>query len=269
MDAADRLILVDGSTEGTLASLAEGDRRASEPLVRVLRLGGFQVGVGARTGEGAGRLEPELRRRGLQLTAEARRLLQVVVNRFPERARVELDKLAAWPDRPLDVAALRRLIAADLLEQVDPDEPSASAPVDSSDDRRRFQAVEAALGGDAARAMRLVDSLSREGLPAAWLLRETARQVMQLWSLAEALEERYGPPAAWPSRVPADLAPPRLPAAALQRWLAIARRLGTGGLLQVLEWVAAADHQARRGTSAEEMLPTLVLRLTTPPTGRG
>ena len=260
MDAADRLILVDGSAEGLVASLVEGESRPSAPPVRVIRLG---VRVGAGTAEGPGRLEPELRSRGLQLTGEARRLLHAVLNRFPERAGVELDKLETYPDRPLDGGALRRLLASDLLEQVDPDDPSVSAPSGAGEDRRRFQAVEAALGGDASRALRLMGSLLREGLPPAWLWRETARQAMQLWTLAEALEDRYGPPAAWPPRVPADLVPPRLPAPVLQRQLAIARRLGTGGLLQVLEWAASADHQARRGTDPNEALQTLVLRLAT------
>ena len=262
MASTDQLILVDSSPDGALASLVEAEGRDGGPTVRVVRLGGLPLAPGAAA-PAAAQVEAELHRRALSLTREARRLVQAVLGRFPERAAVELDKLQSYPEQPLDAPAVRRLLAADLLEQADPDDPLAAGAAGSGEDRRRFQAVEAALSGDLPQAMRLMGSLLREGLPAAWLLREMARQAMQLWALAEGMEQRYGPSAFWPGRVPEDLAPPRLPGPVVQRQLAIARRLGTAGLLQVLEWVASADHQARRGASAEEALQTLVLRLAT------
>ncbi|HEY8487161.1 MAG TPA: hypothetical protein VIL11_07180 [Limnochordales bacterium] len=257
----DRLVLVDGSEDGWVVSFCEAFAREHGMALEAVRLGTGQA-AGRQGAEREQTLVQEMRHRGLQLTPAAQRLVSAALARSPERTAVELDKLAAYPDRPLDEAAARLLMAQDLVEAGEPADQPAAGPAESAPaDRRRFWACEAALAGQAGRALSWMERLLAEGFPAPWLFRELARQCMQLWEVAEALERRYGPPSAWPARLPPGVGPSRLGPAAAGRLVGIARRLGTAGLLHALEEIARAEHLTKRGTRPEEALQQLVLRL--------
>ena len=251
MGPADRLVFLDGSSAATLASWAEG-LAGKPPPVQVVRLE-----------DPAAAITWAYETHRPAMTEPAARWVRAALQRFPERADAELAKLATYPQGPVDLVTARYLLSADLVEQAG-DEPATTA-----DDRRRFQFVEVALVGRAGAALRLMDALLREGIPVAWLWREMCRQVMQLWWIAEVAEDRLGPPAAWPARLPDGLVPLRMPPAALQRCVQLARCWGTDGLLQILGWVADSDHRAHRGARPEELLRDLVLRLALGAAGSG
>lgn len=261
--SGNHLVLLDESVEGVVARWVE-ETRGSPGVPALVRM--------ESQGAAAGRawFEQELASRGLHLPPPARRFVQAALEAHPERLGTELDKLQTYGGEGLDEPTLRRLLSRDLVEAAEPVGGAASGAGEPPGDRRRFQLAEAALSGEATRAMNLWMALRREGVPAAWVWREIGRQAMQLWAVAEVMERRFGPPAAWPPRVSPAVGPGSLPPAAARRQLACARRFGTAGLLRVLEWAAAADHASKRGgRDADEVLEGLLARLATFPGPEG
>ena len=253
---ATRLVLLDESVEGTLARRVE-EARGLPGAPGLVRL---EPPTGSRW---AAWLHQELASRGLRLAPSAQRFVEAALQGHADRVGAELDKLQAHGPSGLDEATLRWLLARDLVAQAELG--GSSLPhAGTAGERRHFQLAEAALAGDGGRAMRLWRLLRREGFPPQWIWREIGRQAMQLWAIAETLERRFGPPQAWPSQLRSSMLPGSLPAAVQERLVSTARRLGTAGLLEVLEWVAEADHASKRtGHDADEILETLLARLAT------
>lgn len=248
----DWLVLWDQSEEGraveALKALAGGER----PGLVVLEAG---TGAGPAA---MGRAEAILA--SLDLTPSARGMVEAVLRRHPDRAEQELGKLALYRGERLDEADVRRLLSADLVEQVD----DGAADDGPGADRRRFEVAEAALDGDFARALSLAGQLQRDGVPAAWVWREIGRQAMEAWEVAEELEMRFGPPTRWPPSAWKEVAGrfPGRPPGALRRLAGQARRWGTAGLLRLLQWTAEADHDAKRGgMQPDEALLRLLARM--------
>lgn len=186
--------------------------------------------------------------------------VRAVLRRHPDRAAGEAAKLALYEGERLDEGTVRRLLAADLVEEADL-EPSGAA---AEGERRRFEVAEAALEGDLSRALALAGALERAGVPPAWVWREIGRQAVEAWETAETLERRYGPPPAWPPDPWRELASsyPGRPPFALRRLARVARRWGTEGLFSVLRWAAEADYDAKRGgMEPREALLRLLARM--------
>lgn len=248
-----RVMLMDGSAEGTLVQQVEARGGRGAAGLEVVRLDGGPAAQGDPVEDG-------LRARGLTLTPRARRLVQAALAAAGDRLEMELDKLRAYGEGPLDEPIVRSLLAADLVESADLAETSAG--VDRATSARHFQVAELALAGKAGQALRLAEALEREGLAPAWIWREIGRQAMQLWAVAEELEGRFGPPSSWPRQPPVPESARRLPPPAARRAIDLARRFGTDGLLRVLEWVALADRDAKRGgLKPQQALHRLLARL--------
>lgn len=249
-----RLVLMDSSPEGTLVRQVEALSGRGGASVCVIRLDA------APGGSEGNWVEAGLRARGLTFTPGARRLVEAALATAGDRMETELDKLRAYGAGPLDEPTVRSLLARDLVEAADFAE-TPGGPVPGSESRR-FRVAELALAGEAGQALRLSEALEREGLAPAWVWREIGRQAMQVWAVAEELEGRFGPPPSWPKRPPTPAAARRLPPAAARRYIDLARRWGTDGLLRVLEWVALADRDAKRGgLRPDQALHRLLARL--------